>query len=264
MNNRDTGKFIAEMRKEKGLTQKDLAEKLNITDKAVSKWETGKSAPDISNLVPLSEILDVSVVEILQGKKIEKESYQSVSDEVVISTIKKDVQARKRSVIATASIIFSLAFIAVIIFFSYHFLISAPADNDDKIIKKASQYTSDFFEQNEEIKITKSVKKSKYYFYLLQGKKGAVMVMFESDKIFNNRIHPTGGSSVKNQNEIALYCTGESYETINVFFGFDMTEKQYSYFYRGVKSTKEIKEKYILDVIIDLDDSFTNAEIIYS
>ena len=69
MDNRLTGSFISQRRKELNMNQKQLAEKLNVTDKAVSKWETGRSAPDIANLMPLSEALDVTVVEILKGLK---------------------------------------------------------------------------------------------------------------------------------------------------------------------------------------------------
>lgn len=65
------GAFVAELRKEKGLTQKELAEKINISDKAVSKWETGNSIPDISLLVPLAEILGVSVTELLECRRME-------------------------------------------------------------------------------------------------------------------------------------------------------------------------------------------------
>ena len=65
------GKFLAEQRKSKGYTQKMLAEKLYVSDKAVSKWERGLSMPDISLLVPLSEILEVSVTELLEGRKLD-------------------------------------------------------------------------------------------------------------------------------------------------------------------------------------------------
>ena len=65
------GSFIAQLRKEKGYTQKELAEKLSISDKAVSKWETGKSLPDISLLVPLAYIMEVTVTELLEARRIE-------------------------------------------------------------------------------------------------------------------------------------------------------------------------------------------------
>ena len=64
MEKKQMGDFIAKLRKEKGWTQKELAEKLFISDKAVSKWERNLSYPDISLLDPLSEILEVSVSEL--------------------------------------------------------------------------------------------------------------------------------------------------------------------------------------------------------
>ena len=70
MNYDKTGKFIAALRKEKELTQNELAEKLNITDRAVSRWERGKGCPDISLLEDLSKILDVSIIELLKGEKL--------------------------------------------------------------------------------------------------------------------------------------------------------------------------------------------------
>lgn len=62
-----TGRFICESRKKLGLSQSDLAERLNITDKAVSKWERGLSFPDITLLIPLSETLNVTLYDLLTG-----------------------------------------------------------------------------------------------------------------------------------------------------------------------------------------------------
>lgn len=81
-----TGQFITELRKEKGLTQKQLAESLNVTDKAVSKWERGLSFPDISMLEPISRVLDISIMELLEGKRqdanvtLTKEEAQRIID----------------------------------------------------------------------------------------------------------------------------------------------------------------------------------------
>ncbi len=65
------GSFVAELRKEKSWTQKELAEKLFVSDKAVSKWERGLSLPDVSLLMPLADVLDVTVTELLEGKRVE-------------------------------------------------------------------------------------------------------------------------------------------------------------------------------------------------
>ena len=66
---KEFGSFLAELRKEKGLTQKELAEKLFVSDKAVSKWETGGSIPDVALLMPLSKLLDVTVPELLECRR---------------------------------------------------------------------------------------------------------------------------------------------------------------------------------------------------
>ena len=66
-----TGKIISERRKKLNMTQKELADKLHITDKAVSKWERGLSFPDISVLIPLAEILNISLYDLLKGENNE-------------------------------------------------------------------------------------------------------------------------------------------------------------------------------------------------
>ena len=87
MNQEKIGKFIAELRKQKKLTQEQLAEKLGITKNAVSKWERGLGLMDLSLLKPLSEILNVSVTEILNGEKFDKEEINSKSEELLIDTL---------------------------------------------------------------------------------------------------------------------------------------------------------------------------------
>ena len=67
------GAFVAQLRKEKGLMQKELAEKLYVSDKAVSKWERGLSIPDVAILVPLAEILGVTVTELLECRRLPKD-----------------------------------------------------------------------------------------------------------------------------------------------------------------------------------------------
>ena len=67
MDAKKTGKFIYENRKKCGMSQKELADKLSITDKAISKWERGISFPDISMLIPISEVLEISLYDLLTG-----------------------------------------------------------------------------------------------------------------------------------------------------------------------------------------------------
>lgn len=80
------GAFVALLRKENGLTQKQLAERLLISDKAISKWETGTTLPDTAMLIPLADILGVTVTELLTGERIENESLLPETVEDIVKT----------------------------------------------------------------------------------------------------------------------------------------------------------------------------------
>ncbi len=81
------GKYIAENRKKKNMTQEQLAEKLGVTSKTISRWENGNYMPDISMLKPLSEELGITLNDLLSGEKVEKEKYQEKLEENIINTI---------------------------------------------------------------------------------------------------------------------------------------------------------------------------------
>ena len=80
INNQKFGAFLLQLRKEHGMTQKDLAERLFVSDKAVSKWERGLSLPDIALLRPIADILDVTVTELLAGEYIREDQSLNISD----------------------------------------------------------------------------------------------------------------------------------------------------------------------------------------
>ncbi|MCH5169645.1 MAG: helix-turn-helix transcriptional regulator [Oscillospiraceae bacterium] len=89
------GMFISQLRKEKGLTQSALAEKLNITDRAVSKWERGISLPDSSTMLPLCEILGINVNELLTGERIDMENYNKKAEEIILEMTRMKEQRDK-------------------------------------------------------------------------------------------------------------------------------------------------------------------------
>ena len=263
MNTTDMGRFISEVRKKKGFTQKELAEQLSVTDKAVSKWETGRSAPDISLLVALAEILDVTVIEILNGKEIEKENYTQVSNEVVVDTIKKDNKKLRCSIIIAVSFMLLLMIIVALSYPAYHFCTSVPIDDELAILEESERYAESLNEVGEKMKIVKSEKKGDYFFFLLQGENHISLRVFERNRIFKNRISLMGGTACREENRIQVYSTGGpgSYN-MNVFIGYGMTDKEYSFYYRGVKTTVPVEDEWVLDVLVDIDDSFTYATVV--
>lgn len=90
------GSFIAERRKMKNLTQAQLAEKLNITDRAVSKWENGRSLPDSSIMLELCDILDITVNDLLCGEVVVMERYNKELEENLIEMVREKEKADKR------------------------------------------------------------------------------------------------------------------------------------------------------------------------
>lgn len=87
MNQEKIGKLIAECRKEKKLTQNELANMLGVSDKSVSKWENGKCLPDVSLYKPLCEILGITLNDFFAGEKIQEEEYRKVADENLLSAL---------------------------------------------------------------------------------------------------------------------------------------------------------------------------------
>ena len=116
------GKFIAACRKEQGLTQLQLADKLGITDKAVSKWERGIAMPDTSIMLELCEILEINVNELLSGEKISMENKNQKNEELMLDLAKEIAHKNKTIwtamwVIMTVSILGLLGGCAAVYFF---------------------------------------------------------------------------------------------------------------------------------------------------
>ena len=110
------GEFISELRKEKGIKQKELAEKLYVSDKAVSKWETGHSIPDVSLLVPLAEILGVTVTELLECRRREQPESMDANhaDELVKTVIGLSEEERSRKRKKNIFIYMACVFVSVV------------------------------------------------------------------------------------------------------------------------------------------------------
>ena len=101
-----TGKFIAQMRKEQGLTQSQLADKLFISNKTISKWETGKGLPEVSLMLPLCEILGINVNELLTGEKIPIAEYKEKAEENMMNLV-HEAQESKKKIILSVVVAFS-------------------------------------------------------------------------------------------------------------------------------------------------------------
>lgn len=109
------GNFIAEQRKLRSMTQKQLAEKLNVTDKAVSRWETGKGYPDIETIEELAKIFNITINDILSGKINEPEEKEKAAEENIIDALREILRVKKKGIIRTAVTALVFCFIITII-----------------------------------------------------------------------------------------------------------------------------------------------------
>ena len=109
------GKFISIKRKEKNLTQLELADKLGVTDRTISNWENGKNMPDLSLFKPLCDILDISINELLSGEEITDEDYNDKLEENLINTISYVENKDKNINLIKAVILIILSVIGIVL-----------------------------------------------------------------------------------------------------------------------------------------------------
>ena len=96
MNQEKIGKFIANLRKEKNMTQQELADKLGVTDRAVSHWENGRRLPDYSLVKELCEILSISINELFSGEKISNDDYKEKAEDNIEKLINDNYRKKKK------------------------------------------------------------------------------------------------------------------------------------------------------------------------
>jgi transcriptional regulator with XRE-family HTH domain/ketosteroid isomerase-like protein len=144
MDQGNIGKFIAKLRKDKKMTQEELANKLGVNSRSVSRWENGKCMPDLSLLVPLSKELGMNVNDLLSGKKNDKEGYQEAFEENIANIVSIVDKDKKRYKLKVAGILLGIILIAIPLivlsvgqFFKVY---SVPSFSSFGIINKANQF----------------------------------------------------------------------------------------------------------------------------
>lgn len=114
------GKFIAESRRARNLTQRQLAEQLSISDKTVSKWECGKGLPEVSLMLPLCELLQITVNDLLSGEKLAAENYREKAEENLMNLMQENAENKERMVLSViCGVITVIAVCALVMLASY-------------------------------------------------------------------------------------------------------------------------------------------------
>ena len=109
------GKFIAESRKAKDLTQRQLADALSISDKTISKWECGKGLPEVSLMLPLCAALEITVNDLLSGEKVSEVDYQRKAEGNMMDLMKENEENRKRMALSMITVVITIIAVCALI-----------------------------------------------------------------------------------------------------------------------------------------------------
>lgn len=115
----EIGSFLGELRKQKGLKQKEVAEVIQVSDKAVSRWETGRGIPDVDSLQRLSDFYEVSINQILAGRRIQENEVEKVADRNLKVMVKKQFSLKKKLFFAALAVVALLILLVVLVPVNY-------------------------------------------------------------------------------------------------------------------------------------------------
>ena len=260
MNAECTGQLIAARRRELGLSQTELAEQLHVTDKAVSRWETGRGMPAVDSLEPLAEVLGLSVSELLSGKRLTAEELPKTAGGQIVESMRKNVRMVWRGVLAV------LLFLAIVVGVNvgYHWFTSVPETDTDALTKQAAEYLLKprraFTPEADPdtLRIVELERKGDYLAALCTDDWGHwCMCVYDRDKMFKDRWRGGGGKPRLNAGELGSWNFGTNHEAVIIFCGGDLPEEAAYYTFRnsGITYICPIEERQVLDVFLLPDTS---------
>lgn len=247
-----TGKLIAAKRKEKGITQKELAEKIGVTDKAVSKWETGRGMPDVSVLEKLAEELEITISEMLNGGEVERELLPETADKIIVDALKSSERkiSRKRFLTIGAGVAAAILVICGSILVNL-FSQTVTADDLQTLEERINnRITFRYSDERAQVLKTESIRDKLIVLYTHQGMSG--LYVYDESRLFPGRYDDLSLEVMPNKNgEMVEYYLVNDGKTTIIAAGVDFPQEAcyYSYKIFGIEQTFAIEDqKAFLDV----------------
>jgi len=252
-----TGELIAKRRKDMGWSQAELAEQIHVTDKAISRWETGRGMPALDSIEPLADALGISVSELISGKELTAEELPKEAGEQIIETMKKG----KRNFIKGALLALTGIAVAVLliggIYVGYHYVSSVDPNDQQRLLDAAGEYLTQWDDEDirepdaESMSCVASDENGDYMAMLFSDSGGGYsLCIYERDKVFRNRWYASGGKTHFEAGEIVSwnYISPER-KAILVFCGGNLPNEAKFYTFRnaGVTIVAPVEE-YVLDI----------------
>ncbi len=274
MDAKATGGLIARRRKEQNWSQGDLAERLHVTDKAISKWETGRGLPSVDLLEPLAEALGLTVSELLSGRELTPEELPKAAEAQVMESMERERRTRRRSFFATAALaLIGIAAIGVGTWLAAHYLGSVPETDLEGLERQAAAYLGRFQDAGEDgfdydaLEIVETERRGDYLAALCSDGQGNwCMCVFDRDDVFSDRWMANGGKSSMTTGKLSSWNFGNPREAVIIFCGGDLPEEAawYTFQNSGITYTCPIENGRVLDVFVlpDTGDISSDARAI--
>lgn len=274
MDAKATGGLIARRRKEQNWSQGDLAERLHVTDKAISKWETGRGLPSVDLLEPLAEALGLTVSELLSGRELTPEELPKAAEAQVMESMERERRTRRRGFFATAALaLIGIAAIGVGTWLAAHYLGSVPETDLEGLERQAAAYLGRFQDAGEDgfdydaLEIVETERRGDYLAALCSDGQGNwCMCVFDRDDVFSDRWMANGGKSSMTTGKLSSWNFGNPREAVIIFCGGDLPEEAawYTFQNSGITYTCPIENGRVLDVFVlpDTGDISSDARAI--
>ena len=257
MDAKATGGLIARRRKEKGMSQGELAERLHVTDKAVSRWETGRGMPSVELLEPLAEALDLTVSELLSGRELTAEELPRAAEVQVMETMRQERRTRWKSVLTTALALIGIAAIGTGTWLAAHYLGSVPETDLEGLERqaftylatprRAIEYDFDYYA----LEIVETERRGDYLAALCTDGEGKwCMCVYERDSVFPDRWRGGGGKPSLTAGELGSWNYGNPREAVIIFCGGDLPEEAAWYTFQNSGITYTCPIEKVLDVFV--------------
>lgn len=249
MNAEQTGRLIAARRRELGLSQTELADRLHVTDKAVSRWETGRGMPAVDTLEPLAEALGLTVSELLSGQRLTPEELPKTADGLLTESLRRNVRMVWRSVLGVLLAVAVTGAAAAGCYAGYHWWTSVPETDTEGLTRQAAAYLG----ASASIRLAELDRKGDYLAALCADDAGNwCMCVYDRDPVFQDRWRGGGGKPALTAGKLGSWNFGNSREAVIIFCGGDLPPEAAYYTFQnsGITYTCPIENGQVLDLFL--------------
>ena len=259
MNTKATGALIAARRRELGISQSELAGRLHVTDKAVSRWETGRGMPGIDLLEPLAAELELSLSELLSGRRLTAEQLPREAEKQVMESMARERRTRRTSVLTTALALLILGAAACGIWLAAHYLGSIAETDMAGLKRQAAAYLGTPGRMShgkvdyDGLEIVETERRGDYLAALCtDGRGNWCLCVYDRDPVFPDRWRAGGGKPSLEAGKLGSWNFGNSREAVIIFCGGDLPEEAVSYTFQnsGITYICPIENRQVLDVFL--------------